>query len=96
MSPSIIKPPASPPPETPAPPPPPAPADHKCSCRIEPILYLLFAGMIIFTGLLILVNWLWPQDGQMFQAIFGLSSGFGGAFLLRVKGDGSGTGSNKT
>jgi hypothetical protein len=53
--------------------------------RIEPITLLMFAAVVFFTLLLIAVSKWSPEDGQTFQVISGLLTGFGGAFLGRVK-----------
>ena len=53
--------------------------------RLEPVL-LLLATMIVFFTVLLFVSARWfPNDGQTFQAIASLLSGFSGAFLMRVK-----------
>lgn len=53
--------------------------------RLEPILYLL-AGMVIFFTVLLFVSAKFlTNDGQTFQVISGLLTGFAGALLARVK-----------
>lgn len=47
---------------------------------------LLFGGMVFFTFVLILVEWKFPQDAQVFQVISGLLAGFGGAFFGLMTG----------
>lgn len=46
---------------------------------------LLFVGMIFFTGMLFAAEKWFPADGQMFQVVAGLLTGFSGAFFMRVK-----------
>ncbi len=53
--------------------------------RIEPIMYLLFAGMLIFTGILLWIAQARPNDGQTFQVIAGLLTAFSGSFFTRLK-----------
>jgi len=53
--------------------------------RVEPIDRLLVAGIVFFTLLLIVVSKWSPNDGQTFQVISGLLTGFGGAFFARLK-----------
>ena len=53
--------------------------------RIDPVLLLLFLGMLVFTGLLLLISKWSPNDGQTFQVISGLLTAFSGAFFLRIK-----------
>jgi cytochrome c biogenesis protein CcdA len=53
--------------------------------RIEPVVLLLFVGMLVFTGILLFVEKFYPNDGQMFQVIAGLLTAFSGAFFMRVK-----------
>lgn len=52
---------------------------------VEPTLYLLFYGMIFFAGVLIGVEYFFKEDGQMFQVIAGILTGFTGAFFGRMK-----------
>lgn len=52
--------------------------------KIDPVLYLLFAGMVLFAGILIAVEHFFMQDGQMFQVMAGLLTGFSGAFFGRI------------
>ena len=51
----------------------------------EPVVLLLFIGMVFFCGVLIFCEHFFPMDGQIFQVIAGLLSGFSGAFFMRVK-----------
>lgn len=53
--------------------------------RADPILSLLFCGMIFFTGILIFVEWRFESDAQVFQVIASLLAGFSGAFFGRIK-----------
>jgi hypothetical protein len=41
--------------------------------------------MVFFCGVLIFCEHFFPMDGQIFQVIAGLLSGFSGAFFMRVK-----------
>lgn len=61
--------------------------------KIDPVLYLLFSGMIFFTLILIGVEYFFMADGQMFQVVAGVLTGFTGAFFGRMK-PGAGTGSH--
>lgn len=53
--------------------------------KVEPVVYLLFAGMVVFAILLFVSEKIFPSDGQMFQVIAGMLTGFSGAFFMRVK-----------
>lgn len=53
--------------------------------RLEPVLVLLAVMILFFTGLLVAMAKFFPTDGQTFQVISGLLTGFGGAFLARIK-----------
>lgn len=53
--------------------------------KLEPIVLLLFAAMIFFTGALFAAEKWYPNDGQIFQVVSGLLTGISGAFLMRVK-----------
>ena len=65
--------------------------------KVEPVVLLLFIGMVFFTLMLFISERFFMQDGQMFQVIAGLLTGFSGAFFMRVKpkqneqGNGNGT-----
>lgn len=52
---------------------------------IDPILKLLTALVILFAFLLIAVAKWMSSDGQTFQILSSLVSGFAGALLLRIK-----------
>jgi hypothetical protein len=52
--------------------------------RIDPNLLLLFAGLIFFTAVLIFVELKFQNDGQVFQVIAGLITGFAGCFFGRM------------
>ncbi len=56
-------------------------AEHK----LEPIVLLLFVGMLFWTGMLFICQKFYPDDGQIFQVISGLLTGFSGAFFMRIK-----------
>lgn len=49
------------------------------------VLYLLFAGMVIFAGLLIYIEHYFKDDGQLFQVISGLLTAFSGSFFTRLQ-----------
>lgn len=53
--------------------------------KLEPVILLLFIGMVFFTAMLFTAEHYFPMDGQMFQVIAGLLTGFSGAFFMRVK-----------
>lgn len=55
---------------------------------LEPVIKLL-AGLIVFCLLLMVIVSKWsPNDGQTFQVIGNLLSGFAGALMMRIKPDG--------
>jgi hypothetical protein len=49
--------------------------------KIDPILKLLLVGILFFTATLLYCQKWFPGDGQTFQVIAGLLTGFAGAFL---------------
>ena len=51
----------------------------------DPVLVLLIVVTLIFSIMLIIVEKLFPNDGQVFQVFSQLAAGFGGAVLARVK-----------
>lgn len=53
--------------------------------KVEPVIVLLFCGMVFFTGMLFAAEKWFQNDGQMFQVVAGLLTGFSGAFFMRVK-----------
>lgn len=53
--------------------------------QIDRVLYLLFAGMLFFTAVLIGVEYFFKDDAQVFQVIAGILTGFTGAFFGRLK-----------
>lgn len=53
-------------------------------CSVEPILYLLFLGIVIFAVMLFAADFVFKDDGQVFQVIAGLLTAFSGAFFMRV------------
>lgn len=55
--------------------------------KMDPILQLLFIGMIFFALLLVAVDKFFASDGQMFQVIANVLSGFVGAFFAKIKTD---------
>lgn len=52
--------------------------------KVDPILYLLFVGIVVFSILLITVEHYFMSDGQMFQVMAGVLTGFTGAFFGRI------------
>lgn len=52
---------------------------------VEPIVKLMVGLVLIFTCMLIGVARFLSSDGQTFQIIAGLVTGFSGALLMRVK-----------
>lgn len=52
---------------------------------IEPSLILLFMGLVFFTGILIFVEWKFSSDGQVFQVIAGLVTGFASSLFTKLK-----------
>jgi uncharacterized membrane-anchored protein len=52
--------------------------------RVEPILLLLFLGIILSAIAVIAIKAFIPGDGQLFQVIASILSAFVGAFFLRV------------
>jgi len=55
------------------------------SVKVETIDKLLLAGVLFFTLLLVAISKWSPNDGQTFQVISGLLTGFAGAFFARLK-----------
>jgi hypothetical protein len=53
--------------------------------KLEPVLILLAVLVICFTVALFVAEKAFPNDGQIFQVISGLVTGFSGALLMRVK-----------
>lgn len=53
--------------------------------KLEPVLRLLAALVVFFTVCLFLATRFFPQNATLFNAIYGMANGFGGAMLLRVK-----------
>lgn len=48
---------------------------------MDPILKLLLVGIGFFTAVLLYTQKYFPNDGQTFQVVAGLLTGFAGAFL---------------
>lgn len=59
--------------------------DKSPSQKIEPIIYLLFGAVVFFSLMLVGISKWSPNDGQTFQCISTLVSGFAGALMMRVK-----------
>lgn len=52
--------------------------------KVDPVLLLLFMGLILFTGILIWVEHAFQNDGQIFQCIASILAGFTGSFFTRL------------
>ncbi len=52
---------------------------------MEPQVLLLFIGLVLYTMLLIFVEWRFASDAVVFTVISNLVSGFAGAFFGRMK-----------
>ena len=52
--------------------------------QIDPVALLLFYAVLIFAAMLIFVDWMFHEDGQIFQAIAGVMTGLTGAFLKHI------------
>ena len=55
--------------------------------RIDPVLLLLFFGLLIFTVLLMACEKLFYNDAQIFQVISMIVGGFSGSLFTRLKPD---------
>jgi hypothetical protein len=55
--------------------------------KIDPILKLLFIGIVFFTLVLFAAEKWFTNDGQIFQVVSGLLTGFSGAFFMGIKKD---------
>lgn len=53
--------------------------------RIEPVVWLLFGGTVLFAAMLVVVSKWSPDDGQTFTVLSGLTTGFASALMIRVK-----------
>jgi hypothetical protein len=71
--------------QQPAPVPPPNP---HCE-RVEPVVWLLSVLTLIFTGSTVAVALFASTDGQTFQFLSNLASGFSGALLMKITGRGA-------
>lgn len=49
--------------------------------QLDPILKLLLGGIVFFLAVLLYIQKWFPNDGQTFQVVAGLLTGFSGAFL---------------
>ena len=52
--------------------------------RVEPILLLLFAGILFFSVLLIVITVFVPNSERLFEVFSSIVAAFVGAFFLRV------------
>jgi hypothetical protein len=52
--------------------------------KIDPILYLLTGLVLLYTGVIIFVAIWLKNDGQTFQIVSNLASGFAGSLLTRI------------
>jgi hypothetical protein len=50
----------------------------------DTVLLLLFLSTFIFAGLMIFAKFKFPGDTPLFQALYGLTTAFSGAILLRI------------
>ena len=55
--------------------------------RVDPVVMLLFIGVVLFTGVLFACEKMFYQDAQIFQVIAGIDTGIAGALLGRLKPD---------
>jgi len=53
--------------------------------KLDQVLLLLLAGIVFFTLAVFAAEHWYPMDGQLFQVMSNLLSGFGGALLMRIK-----------
>jgi len=53
--------------------------------KVEPVVFLLAALMLIFSLIVIFCEKVFPNDGQVFQVFSNLLAGISGAFLMRIK-----------
>ena len=54
--------------------------------RVEPLQWLLTGLMVFFTGVVLWISIYQKEDGQTFQVMGNMLSGFGGALLMSIKG----------
>lgn len=52
--------------------------------RIDPIIYLLTGLVLIYTVVILWTDLFLKSDGQTFQIVSNLASGFAGALLMRI------------
>ena len=55
------------------------------SVRQDRITLLLLGATVFFAILLVVVDKLFPNEGQVFQVLANLTSGFAGAFFTRIQ-----------
>lgn len=60
------------------------PPDTPAKDSLDPIIKLLFVGMIFFTFVVIACAHFFPDDGQVFQVFSSLLGGFGGSLWTRI------------
>lgn len=60
-------------------------APDKKTEPVEPVVYLLFVGIVFFTLILFAAEHFFNNDSQLFQVIAGVLTGFAGGFLARIK-----------
>lgn len=61
------------------------PDDKIPSQKVESIIILLFGAVVFFSLMLVAISKWSPNDGQTFQVISSLVTGFAGALMMRVK-----------
>jgi hypothetical protein len=62
-----------------------APPPPHCE-RIEPVVWLLFGGTILFAAMIIGISKWSPNDGQTFQWLTTVGGGFAGALWTKITG----------
>ena len=67
----------------------PQPQDPIQHGQVEPLQWLLTGLMVFFTGVVLWISIYQKEDGQTFQVMGNMLSGFGGALLMSIKGPGS-------
>ena len=52
--------------------------------KIDAVVALMFLGLFLALGLLVIVERMFPSDGQVFQVVAGVATTFGGIMAARV------------
>lgn len=58
---------------------------NRFACEIDFIAILLFIGIVVFAGAMVLVDQVFKDDPQIFQVFAGLVTAFSGGFFTRIK-----------